>query len=548
MKLNKKIVNSTLFIFILYLRYRWSSISQWREDSATNIWLSYTKELSEIPVGILSSKMIPNPNGIIIFGKIFTFFESVLYTTFFLSTLQVFLFFLLSKEISSNKILNNFVFLLLSFSTIISSSSVEFWNNWILILFHILFFIFLFKYLNTENSKFLIAAACMPAIPVSIYLAGIVNSLIYTLLIFLSLLVNKNYKRVKFKVSHIAMALIFYILNFFYVWKPFFSAIKLSEVYGFSGLSLYDRVNYFSDIFLELPGSFLTFWTQKNAFYINHIDITGISNVHTRTLHELFKIYIEFHKVVIVIFLTIIFIGLKELIKSDNSKIDKELFRKLILFFTFITVSVLVNPILGGPNFVNYERVENMNQFYPFYLLIWFCVPYIFLGIIFQKRIIQLNYIVFSIFMVINIALSFTIFSDSLNYDGNKLIEADVPLIHKIQVVDFIGEKILEDEAGLNIAISYDLGGGVWEWIPTHGEYFSEWYTDNPFTIGRIFDYQLLRKYSINNTYEGLNTRNFSDSDYIVSYKFKNHKVLDNNDYEHYYFGRLRVSKLLKNK
>ena len=105
-------------------------------------------------------------------------------------------------------------------------------------------------------------------------------------------------------------------------------ALTDSEVYGFSGLSLYDRVNYFSDIFLELPGSFLTFWTQKNGFYINHIDITGISNVHTRTLHELFKIYIEFHKVVIVIFLTIIFIGLKELIKSDNSKIDKELFRK----------------------------------------------------------------------------------------------------------------------------------------------------------------------------------------------------------------------------
>ena len=57
---------SSIFIY----RYYWSTVSQWREDQATNIWLAYTKNISDIPVGLLSSKMIPTPNGIIIYGKI----------------------------------------------------------------------------------------------------------------------------------------------------------------------------------------------------------------------------------------------------------------------------------------------------------------------------------------------------------------------------------------------------------------------------------------------------------------------------------------------
>ena len=130
MKISYKLRNIIFLALLIYLRYKWSTISQWREDSATNIWLAYTKSFSEHPVGLLSSKMIPTPNGLIIFGKVFTIFKSLLHATIFLSLLQISLFYLLSKEISSNKNLNNFLFLLLSFSTIMSSSSVEFWNNW----------------------------------------------------------------------------------------------------------------------------------------------------------------------------------------------------------------------------------------------------------------------------------------------------------------------------------------------------------------------------------------------------------------------------------
>ena len=544
-KLSKNFAYLLSLLLVIYLRFRWSTVSQWREDSATNIWLAYTKNFNELPVGLLSSKMVPNPNGIILIGKIFTTIESVLHLTFVLSLFQVFLFFLLSREISSNKSLNNFTFLVLSFSTIISASSIEFWNNWILILPNTLFFIFLFKYLNTTNSKFLLISCCLLIVPSSIYLAGISNSIIYFLLIFIVLFKSKNYKKIKFKIKHLLATVFFYLINFLIVWNPYFKSLKLSEIFGFSGLTTYDRVNIFSDTFLELPGFFITFWTKKQSFYINHIDITGITNVHTRTLHELFKIYVEFHKVIIVMFIAVIIFSIRNLIKINDVKIDNKLFDKLFLFFVFIIFSALLNPIIGGPNYVNYERVENMNQYYQYFLIIWLCTPFLVVEKFYQKKLILFNNIVFFIFLLVNILLSFSIFSDSLNYDGDKLIESDVPLIHKIEVVDYIGSSILEKNSELNTTISYDLGGGTWNWIPSHGEYFSTWYKDYPFTIGRIFDYQLLRKYSIKNDYEGLVSRDFIDSDYIISYKFEYHEALDNKNYEHEYFGRLRVSKLI---
>jgi len=334
-------------------------------------------------------------------------------------------------------------------------------------------------------------------------------------------------------------------MNYVLIWNPYFKSINASEVFGFSGLSLYDRINIFSDVFLQLPGAFLTIWTNKNSYYINQIENSGITGVNSDLLHELFKMYVEFHKIITVLFCGVIFIGIKNLINNNKYKIDTLLLRKLLMFFIFINISTLINPILGGPNFINFERMENMIQYYPFFLMIWLCMPYIFSNIeLFKSKIIPLNNIVFSIFIFLNIALSLSVFSSSLNYDGNKLTEADVPLIHKIDLVDFIANDIQESKNKLSASISYDLGGGRWNWIPGHGSYFSRWYEDHPFTMGRVYDYELYRKYSISNDYEGLNSRDFEDSDYVVTYKFEDHDVLNNTQYEHYYFGRLRLSKI----
>ena len=136
---------------------------------------------------------------------------------------------------------------------------------------------------------------------------------------------------------------------------------------------------------------------------------------------------------------------------------------------------------------------------------------------------------IFLISAVLNITLSAGIIYDNLNYSGSKLTEADIPLAEKMDVTNFIAEDMNVKKIN-SATISYDLGGGIWDWIPEHSETFSEWYPKYPYTIGRAYDYILLNQHSKKNIYEGLNDRNFQDSQYIVSYIFNTEKLYQEAD------------------
>lgn len=526
---------SSIFVY----RYYWSTVSQWREDQSTNIWLAYTKNISDLPIGLLSSKMIPNPNGIIIYGKILTIFKSLLFVSFFLSIVQIIIFYFLSRELTNKNNINNYAFAVLSTSTLMSSSSVEFWNNWILISINGLFFILILKYLNTKKSEYLLGSLLVSIVPPALYLSGISNFIVYSLIILISMVINGRPKAILKKRFAYISSIVFILINYFLIWNPYFNATTLKEIFGFSTLTLYDRFNLFTDSILQLPGSFLTMWTFQKSFYILHAEIDVVSGF----TFGLYKLFVEYHKILFLMFFIFIIFGIISVAKVKNKDINILLIKKITLFITFVSFSVLLNPILGGPNYFLLERMENMAQYYIFYVLICFLSPYVFIDFkLFNKRFIPINKAVFILFIFLNIVLSINLISNSLNYDGDRLTEADVPLIYKIELVDFIGKDLESKSNKDDISVSYILGGGIWDWIPDHGEYFSKWYPDNPYTIGRTYDYQLIRKYSIKNSYEGLNSRNFNDSDYIVTYKFDQHEILSDKNYDHFYFGQLRLS------
>ncbi len=537
---NKKYIYYILPISSIFVyRYYWSTVSQWREDQSTNIWLAYTKNISDMPVGLLSSKMVPNPNGIVVYGKILTIFESLLAATFFLSIIQIFIFYFLSRELTNNFKVNNYAFVVLSMSTLMSSSSVEFWNNWVLIFINALFFIFILKFINTQKSEYLLISLLVSFIPPALYLAGITNFIVYSFIILLSVIINGKPKAVSRKRFIYISSIVFILINYFLIWNPYFNSTTFQEIFGFSTLTLYDRFNLLTDSVLQLPGSFLSIWTFQKSFHILQADIDVISEF----THTLFKLYVEYHKILFLIFFIFIIFGSISLTKIKNKDVNILLIKKIILFITFVSSSVLLNPVLGGPNYLQLERMENMAQYYIFYILVCFLFPFVFIEFkLFHMRLIPLNQAVFILFIFLNITLSVNLISNSLNYDGDKLTEADVPLVYKIELVDFIGKDSESKHHKDEISVSYFLGGGIWDWIPDHSEYFSKWYPDNPFTIGRAYDYQLLRKYSIKNSYEGLNFRNFNNSDYIVTYKFDQNEVLSDKNYDHFYFGQLRLS------
>ena len=83
---NKKIVfiliSFTISFVILY-RYFWSLTPSWFIDSSTTLYLSETYSLSDAKDGLLSSKYIPQPNGMIIFVYFLKGLNNLIFISFF---------------------------------------------------------------------------------------------------------------------------------------------------------------------------------------------------------------------------------------------------------------------------------------------------------------------------------------------------------------------------------------------------------------------------------------------------------------------------------
>ena len=525
------------FISILIYRYFWSSVSQWREDQATNVWIALTETVQTTPVGLLTSKGIPVTNFMILIGKLYNFIDNLLIATVLFSLLQVFCFYLLVKELNLTEGKKLSLFLVLSFSVILSSSSIEFWNNFIFIQFNCLFFYFYLLFIRTRKTLYLYVMLLISTFNLAIYLAGLTTAISMGIIVLYEFLMNRDKKGMNNAMKGYFMLFTTTSFYLYFVWFKYFTSVKISEILSFSGLSLYDRFNILSDQFLEIPGTFLTVWTKQSSFYILQIDRDLLSNM----TFNIFKIYVEFHKVITLYFLLAIFVIL--LYKNANTKVFDSLnFRFLIAISFFIYFSTLINPALGGPNFSNSERMENYIPYYPFFIIIWFLtIDKLEIFNIGKIKFSKLNKSLLISVISINLLLSIFTISDNLTYSGDKLTNADIPLTEKMEVVHFIAEDM--SNKGLREGtISYQLGGGIWDYIPKHGEKYVEWFPKYPYTIGRVYDYILYSNYSIINKYEGLNDRSFNDSQYIISYIFNAPDIYDENKYTEINFKRLRIS------
>ena len=443
---------------------------------------------------------------------------------------------LLVKEIIDRPELQKFFFSLLSMSMLMGSSSVEFWNQWTLIHINTLFFIFFFKYLNSPSANLLLVNICIAIIPPTIYLAGIANTVIFFAMILSAFYFkgkNKSDHRTKY---YILLSTAWLITIVFIVWIPYLRSLGIERLLSASNLSYFERIRSSAGSFIRLPVVYFRFWTDDNSFRILQIDDRVNSNLLLRT----YEIFITYHKLILLFFILLLVYTFVTFIKPEKLLADKTLSIKWLYLNFFIISSVILSPFLGGPNFSKFQRMDTFVQYYPFFLIIWFLLP--FLTIENKSRLVFQNIfkIIGSIFIVINVFLTFLVVDEALNYNGNILTESDVPLKNKIEVTDFIASQV-DVNSDNEVSISYFLNG-IWGWIPEHSEVFSEWYPEYPFTIGRFFDYQLLNNHSIINSLEGKNFRDYSDSQFIVSYSFDEVKFLDNTLYEHFYIDRLRVS------
>jgi hypothetical protein len=519
------VIGVVILLAILFLvdRYYWAQISQWREDQATNLWLGFTRGIRNMPVGLISSRKIPNPNGMPLLGFFLSALPNLLGVSFFLGVAQIVFLLLVSWKASQNH-WRYFLFAALPSlsSVILRSTSVEFWNQYVITSLNIFFIFWAIRYLQDGSLWNLPPIAFLILLAPSLYLAGIINAVTIALLTIGLIAYKRPNLSNLWAVSIIIIMLV--LLSVFITWLPYFRNISVEQVIQSSRLK--------ADPVSSLPLAF-----EQADVRILSLPARILLNIANRA----YLIQAVFASATFLYALFYSFLGKKAVKDSDSNK-SSSYAPLIVLSGLFIILSYALSAALGGADWLRNRRPDQTVQFLPMFLFLIFLLPFSTIRSAKAGQSLDLLAgISLAVFVTVNLLCGFMIIRDQLQYRGNILTDADIPLVNKMQAVDFIASDWKNYSGSKIIPVDYDLGGGKWDWIPKFGKKLTKWYSA-PMTIGRSFDYELLRRFGLTNEQEGIQLRTFGNGRYLVTYAFENLPQVANGQVRHYIFGRLRVS------
>ena len=540
-----------LIIFLLFIlqiidKGYWSEVTDWKEDQATNLWLGYTQSPLNMPVGLISSKSIPNPNGMVIIGlflsRLPTLWSMSLTIGLIQSALLLWLAWLLFKKKAEF-----FWFCLPALaSVVLRATSVEFWNQWMLTSINLLFWGLWINYLQNPSSLKIPWFILLILIAPAIYMGGLVNAVLFLIFILVGFCMAHPKGSLKTHILSAAISLLLILLSVWLTWIPYFNATHGYDIPG-SHLTLLDLQNrifwtFKSGISFPIWNSVLWSKNMGALFYQGSSEILPVNAIRFFKLTN----YILFAQSIL--FLTII------LLNFIYFKLSPKTTRKffivgyefqgfiLLAGYVFIIFAYMLSPLLGGFVWANGDRMDQQIQFFPFFLFAWFTIPFV-LNLPHLLKIISkgLTFVLIVGFILTSLINGSQVITSYLQYNGNVLTNSDVTLRDKMQVVDFVAKDWKLTSNDKNIPIYYDMGIGRWAWEIDFGKKLEPWYP-SVFTIGRCFDFELLRVYGLNNSQEGIRLRSPDAARYIVTYAFMPEPNIPNGSVTNYLFGRLRVS------
>jgi len=558
---------TVILIYSLYDRTLWSNIAQWQVDEATTMWLGLTYSLSDAPVGLMSSQDIPNPNGMIYLSKFLNKFSNLWYASYVLSLIQLILIFLLTYFLAKdNKKFFLIIIAPLIFSVCLRSISSHMSNQWVLTLVNLLFFILLIIYVNKPSLEKLILLILPIIIAPSIYLSGITNSAAYLLCIIfilffypLKITFNKFYKSILLLFSII---LIFFIA----VWFPYIKVVILHDIEFFNNnnslsnklievIHTIKNFPYWSIFYAaaDLSGAFKhngldnsPFWSifhfneENRELFKSFYD--GPLSVNSIYLLKINSLILTIQSILSSVILIYLFIFL--LLKKFDRILNKKITIFLITMYLFVFFILILGIFLGSPEWIKGKRLDMQVHLLPFLLLIWFLTPWILkIPSKFEKYLKGISLILLLSFIVINISVGQMIYKDHINYRGNILSDADIPLVHKQKIIEIIVEDWNKTSTQKNIEIGYFFTDKRYGWVDKFGEKYKNFYP-NVYTRGREYDYILLKSHGIYNKQEGIQHRKKLENQYIITYLGTKISNKNNSIIVLKQIGRLKVYKV----
>jgi hypothetical protein len=218
---------SNLIILLGFIsRIFWSFSVQYREDEGVLLWLALTKNLQEVIFSNVTSKGIPNPNLAIFFLKTLTPLDSLLLTSLFLSSFLGVVFYKTLKTSNSKFNLLLLISLSLNSYLIFTSSSIAL--HLLTSVFNVLFLKIVFEYTFNKNYPYALYFPVITIIPFSIYLGGLVNTVIYFLSFVFLLILNLKKFKLNFSNKNRLFFYSFILMLITYVtWFRYFKFIDL---------------------------------------------------------------------------------------------------------------------------------------------------------------------------------------------------------------------------------------------------------------------------------------------------------------------------------
>lgn len=524
----------------------WATVSQWREDQATNLWLGLTQGLTRIPVGLISSVNLPNPNGMVILGFFLSRLPNMLMVSTFLGCLQAAIILGICWVSFRNA---NRVFFVASAplltSMVLRGSSVEFWNQWLLTTANLMFLLWAVLYLRKPTLSKISALIGLVLFSPALYLGGLVNGMVMAGIgIAVVILMppenwRKNYGRA------IVLSLGIVGLCIWLVWLPFFQVVTVHEILATTTQApLVTRVWEAIEAIVRFPFWGTVLSSDRGSFAIPQSSRSILSPFAYRLVD--ITLFIQLTQAMIALAL-ILFVVIRHLsnLKSRSAPMPSgELNARRLVFLSiaYLLASYALSPLLGGAMWATGERRDQVVQFLPFLILFWFLTPFaVPLPEAMRKLVITGTSLLVIIYSGTSIIGGIMVVQSHLSYRGDYLSNADVPLVQKMQAVDFIAQDWESISTSKVIPVDYRLGGGKWDWITEFGHKLDPWY-DAPYTIGRDLDYDLLRRYGLKNVQEGVQERSFGTERYLVTYAFEPAPDLGGYHMSHHLFGRLRVT------
>ena len=519
-------------------RWLWASVAQWREDAGTNLWLGYTTWLhgSLPPVGLLSSKHVPNPNGMPLISMPLSLLPSLFWVSLSCGVAQAGSIIWASYELSRGARWVRLSLVLPPLACVfLRAASVELWNQWLFITVNAALVAVVARELRTHHPAHYTLIAWLILVSPSLYLMGVLNALLFAAALLV--LIWHQRRQIQWERSatrtYVALIVLGAIGSVWLTWFPYLSTVRFSELTDLQSMPLRVRAMDAWTAFRRTrkwilhvhPPDLDAIWHSDSA--INGPDVQP----HAQLMARVFRVQL--------------WIGLLAL---GTAAIHVLRERRLPLRITplwllaGVVAAYVGSPLLGGPPWHTGDRADQSLTFLIWLFWAAFSVPLLgrALGrlrslITFASVCTALCYTGIAAYCGVEAAWA------HLSYRGKVVSVADVPVVHKELALAFIAADWRARSQSDRVPLHYDMVG-EWDWIPSHGNLMLKYLPEPVFTVGRALDWELLRRFQLHNAHEGQPKRSYQGDRYVMTYAAKRVPRYVPRHAEHHLFGRIRVS------